>query len=269
VRFTNGVAATMVEDIRQLTNGLTPTDNITSVYSTKNYTSGTFVRNTNLWCRKYVDDLTAVSPWNSMSGRFRAGTLITPRHFVVAKHFTPLYPAGTTLRFIGTNNVVYDRTVIKVGSYIDHGIFYSDCSIGVLNEDLPAEIKPMKILPDNQTLISYFPSQVWTLPIPLLVVDQFENVQLLGAYAPAHAAWWHSLSPWGTTLIPGDSGSPVMFPIGDSLVLFSEATAPNGGPHIAYQINSINNLIAELDEEAGYQTGYTCSVIDLSSFPSY
>jgi hypothetical protein len=54
-------------------------------------------------------------------------------------------------------------------------------------------------------------------------------------------------------------------------VLLTELLFGGGGSgdYIGSYVETINAAINQLDIAAGQQTGYTCSVIDLSGFPTY
>lgn len=57
-----------------------------SIYSVQDHTNHIFTRSIDCWAADL--DLTCMSPSNSQAGNLRAGTLITPRHCILAAHFT-------------------------------------------------------------------------------------------------------------------------------------------------------------------------------------
>jgi hypothetical protein len=67
------------------------------IFSEQDHANATYVRNPNCWGQD-IEDITAISPWNSRQGRHRAGTLISPRHIIHAAHY-PLY-TNDKVRFI-------------------------------------------------------------------------------------------------------------------------------------------------------------------------
>lgn len=97
-----------------------------------------FVPNPSFWAKGI--DFSCVSPWNSGGGNLRAGTLISKRHVVFAKHF-PLWK-GLRIVFVdGEGNVC--------PCYIDgkKGIDGTDIMVASLNAEVTPNIHPAKILP--------------------------------------------------------------------------------------------------------------------------
>ena len=99
-----------------------------------------FTPNPNFWARDV--DWSCASPWNDRFGSQRAGTLISRRHIVFAKHF-PL-PPGTRLHLVDKHGIDWPCKIDKTKA-IDE----SDIMIGSLTADAPEDIHPAKILPFN------------------------------------------------------------------------------------------------------------------------
>ncbi|WAQ94057.1 hypothetical protein MAR_006528, partial [Mya arenaria] len=59
-------------------------DDQKKIFTLQDHGHKRYVRNPHCWA--YPLDLTCISPWNSNQGNRKAGTLITPRHAVWAKH---------------------------------------------------------------------------------------------------------------------------------------------------------------------------------------
>lgn len=99
-----------------------------------------FVLNTNFWLRGI--DFSCVSPWNSAGGRLRAGTAISKRHIVFAKHF----PLGkdTRILFVGEDGGVCPCYVAATRE-----VPGTDIMVGSLNAELTPNIVPAKVLPEN------------------------------------------------------------------------------------------------------------------------
>ena len=68
----------------------------------------------NLWVKVSLNNraVNVIHVFNSNHGIRKAGTLITPRHAVWARHYN--MPVNTTLRFVDKNNNVVDRTIAKL-----------------------------------------------------------------------------------------------------------------------------------------------------------
>lgn len=104
-----------------------------------------FTANTNFWARDV--DFSCASPWNSAHGRLRAGTLISKRHILFAKHY-PL-PVGTRIVFVGDNGGVCPLRLAATKS-----LAQTDIMIGLLNYEVTPNVHPAKILPaDYETYI--------------------------------------------------------------------------------------------------------------------
>lgn len=67
----------------------------------------------------------------------------------------------------------------------------------------------------------------------------------------------------------GDSGRQNFFVDGNDLILSFLHTAYNAGVNLSQQIGRINQLILDVDAQAGISTGHTVTEADLSSFPSF
>jgi hypothetical protein len=131
-------------------------------FSTADHTNAIYVRRASVWTEG--TDISCISPWNSNSAQKRAGTLITPRHFIGNVHYeiTP----GQTIRFVAMDNTVVDRVVTSnyrvPDPYFDASVvagqwpWGTDICIGTLNADVPASIKPARMFPT--TFKQYLPS---------------------------------------------------------------------------------------------------------------
>ena len=97
----------------------TPPEKAKLIFSKQDHTNKVYVRNTDCWA--YGLDLTCMSPWNSEHHERKAGTLISPRHAVWARHYN--IPVNTTLRFVDADNIVVDRRIVAT-KYV-HFIFLS------------------------------------------------------------------------------------------------------------------------------------------------
>ena len=71
------------------------------------------------------------------------------------------------------------------------------------------------------------------------------------------------------SIIVGDSGAPNCFVLGSKLVLIGLNTYPTGGNYLPNLISDINQLITDVDTQAGISTGYTVTECDLSAYPTY
>jgi hypothetical protein len=234
------------------------------IFSTANHDAGTYVRNTNCWAANL--DLTCVSPWNSAGGISYAGTAISSRHIIFARHFQ--IPTNATIRFITTDNQVVTRTMTAKQS-LSGSDATTDLTIGLLDSALPASITPAKVLPANTP--DYLPSIGRVYAIPALAIDREENAlitclyQLTGDMArfqsPSNATRVGYYEP----LISGDSGNPAFLIIDNEPVLITTWTfgGAGGGPRIHALHTEINAAMTTLGG------GQQLSVKSLSAFTDY
>ena len=250
-------------------------------------TQDPYVRNTSFFLQgTHADALTCVSPWNSTGGTRRAGTAITPRHAVCAKHYS--IPVGATLRFVASDNTVVERTVVQAANIIASNPLYpissplqNDAWLMLLDSDLPASITPCKLFPYEYE--TYLPDGTTTeggAGIPLLALDYSENgivLDYLGKNGPLISSTPSALYIEPTLpdrlafydpIIVGDSGNPVFAAIGSELWLMSTFTG-SGGPAYGGLVTELNEMITTLDTLQGDITGHTVTVGDLSSYTAY
>lgn len=247
------------------------------IFTSQNHTTDTFVRNPNVWCSDI--DLTCISPSNSNSNNRKAGTLVTPRHLAIAAHYE--YGVGTKVYFVSQDglNTVHERTVVSKVRHPSYTPYYPDITICCLNADLPATIKPCKVLPSNYA--DYLVELQRGRP-PSLSLDQEEKALVTDLFSLKTNGASFSVPNIANRLefyeqkISGDSGNPSFLILdlgnGPELVLLTLWTYGGAGsgtfitPHIA----AVNAMIATSDTQAGNGgTGYTLTTADLSAFPNY
>lgn len=253
------------------------------LYTTQNHAGAVYVRNPDCWAADI--DLTCISPWNSRGANTRAGTLITPRHIILAKHF-PL-SVGDTVRFVDSNGAAADTTVIGQAVHAT-----ADIQVCTLAADIPSVIaRPVKVLPVGweQKLPDWEPDiNSGGYGIPGLCLDQEEKalVSLLDAVSLNSGGTFQFYYPsYPSPLIPytslqadyyedkigGDSGNPAFLIVNNELVLLGCWYGGGGGngPSVAAYRDDTNALIAASDTNGGVATGYTLTPINLSGFNTY
>lgn len=261
--LTGSLAKHVVDQTTALISGKTAAD--MPIYTLQNHAGASYTRNTNCWAAPL--NLTAISPWNSRGGAYRAGTAITPRHVLLATHY-PL-AASDTIRFVAADNTVVDRTIESVYDLPQDNPYDIDVQIAKLNADLPASITPLKFLPANA--YDYLPSwHEWK--IPLLYTNQFEKMAcglstaVTNPVVDSIRVWTTTEAPYATmyaNILIGDSGSPVMLVVNGSLVLVSHWTSFGVG-------NAHHKLLTEIATAlTTLGGGHSLSTVDLSSFTDY
>lgn len=233
------------------------------IYSTQNHAAASYVRNVNCWA--YGVDLTPLSPWNSTGGAQMAGTLISPRHMLVATHYQP--STGATVRFVAADNTVVTRTITATQSLTIISGYHPDFTVCLLDSDVPGTISFCRVLPDNWE--DYLPS-LSELEIPTVGTDQEEKLLIMEmgqptAYCQMLRPATASRSTFNETVIGGDSGNPCCLLIAGKLVLLTVWThsGSGDGSFITPQRTSINAAMTSLGG------GYTLTDVDLSAYATY
>ena len=250
-----------------------------AMYSTLNHTTPAYVRNSSCWLTGI--DVSCISVWNSYGGQQRAGTLVTPRHAVLAKHFS--VPTGTTLRFVSngsgalthtdvtveasqTSSDVLDMQVVKFSAEVP----YQFCS--VISPALLDCIPSVTSSPGT----SYLPS--WIPRVPLIATSQDKDIgyKSLASLGDSWSSWYSGVSVNGSavlenyeTLRPnvrsGCSGHPTFLLIDGELALVGLYFGANGGP--AFSSQAMHDFVSAALTTLG--GGYQLTTVDLSGFPTY
>lgn len=244
-------------------------------------TQDPYVRNTSFFLQgTHAEALTCASPWNSRQAGKRAGTAITARHAVLAKHY-PLI-AGDTLRFIASDNTVITRTVVQAARIVYSGNGTgTDAWMILFDSDLPASITPCKLFPDgHETYLPAGASSAAAYSLPLLAMDFSENGIALDLIKGPVATDLSPAMRFGAPTIPhrlafydpiikGDSGNPIFAVIGSELWLLATFFGAGSGPFYGGLVTELNAMITTLDTLQGDITGHTVTVGDLSSYTAY
>ena len=185
-----------------------------------------FRPNTNFWLKGI--DFSCVSPWNSAAGRLRAGTAISKRHIVFARHF-PL-AVGSRIVFVDAEGAVCPCRVQATKS-----VGNTDIMVGSLDAELTPNIKPAKILPPD------YEKHIGDIRgLPLVTFDQNEKAFLfeLGGITTNLTYTFGGRrikdkrrDAFADKIVVGDSGNPAFLLIGDEPVL---AYCLYGGGHAGY-----------------------------------
>lgn len=193
-------------------------------------------------------DLTCASPWNDSYGRVRAGTAISRRHIVCAKHF-PL-AVGTRIAFVGETGEVSHYSVTATKAHET-----CDIMVGLLDYELTPDIHPAKVLPaDFEKWIPVGTS--W----PLLTLNQDEkaflsHMRCLRSNVAGHIRWLNkklpkqqSISSFGGGLTGGDSGNPAFLLYrGRPILLFCVLSGGAGdGPKIHEFRGDVQRMMDDL-----------------------
>lgn len=170
-----------------------------------------FPANEKFWLKDV--DFSCVSPWNDECGSLRAGTLISKRHIIFAKHF-PLWK-GCRVLFVGGEGEVCPCRV-KATKALER----CDIAIGSLDYEVTPSIHPAKILPDD------FARYVGDgKGLPIVTFTQREKAFLSECRGMTTNMVMNGLSTnavWkaiGGNIVVGDSGNPAFLLVGHQPVL--------------------------------------------------
>ncbi len=218
--------------------------------------------NGNLWnagCWVADVDLTSIA-----LGR---GTLISPRHILMATHYA-IYSGTITFKQPDGTNIT--RTLTSTT-----GSAGGDLTVGVLDSDVPAGISFARIMPSGWA--SKLPNV--RVGIPVIALNQFQKAYVMDLYNlslldPTTLGHLVSMTqPSDTTrksfysnLIAGDSGHPVFMIINGLAVLLNVwhyGGLGGSGDDLSYYISGLNSAMASLGG------GYTVTTADLSSFTNF
>lgn len=255
-------------------------------FTQQDHTNKAYVRNPEVWCSD-IDSITAISPWNSTQGQYRAGTLVSPQHLLFAAHYQ--LGVGANVRFVTTDNQLVERTVVArktLAGYSNNGdIDYSkDITIGLLNEPLSADIDGIhyvKVLPDNWAdYLGPMDSSSFDADkaLPALCLDYEEkalitDVRRFSTYVSFTRPALESRRAYYESKITGDSGNPALLLLnsvggGTELVLSNVWTFGGAGSGVSVYENKaeINQIMSELEAQNGFDHGYQLTEYDFSGF---
>lgn len=229
------------------------------IFTTQDHDSPSYTRNASCWAHG-LTGMTGISPWNSTGANKRAGTAITPRHIVFAKHYQ--IGTGATVRFVAADNTVVTRTMTAKES-----ITGTDLTIGLLDSDLPASIEPVKMLPASYedrlpTGLAYVPTLCLDQEEKALVTDGGSTGEMTVFSVPTDADRLTFYEP----KISGDSGNPAFLVIGGELALISTwwYGGAGSGPFVPQWRTEIEAAITSLGAN-----GHSLTDIDLSGYTNF
>lgn len=279
-----------------------------SIYEPQN---NTFVRNEALWTNPL--DVSCMVAWNSYGyggegGGARAGIAITPRHVVMVSHF--YMPVGTVLKFVTMNNVVVERTITHLrfppGAY-DTILAYlnADLPAGVV----PAKILPTNwlskmsvpglgpiVLQGGEPIFARTEINDYPYPLPVIYSDQWRRLKINdlsrmnnhnNRTEVAASAIWSSVemraAPGPLSAqrklfytgegVSGDSGSPVVMVVNDTVVLLCCMTGGRGGELVSDLGRNVETLAQACSAlTAASSSGapdYQPVEVELSGFAAY
>lgn len=240
------------------------------VYSIQNPWTPQFTRNPTCWLNG-VSNISCFSPAQLSGAAWyaRSGNLISPRHFTLAKHFIfTILSGGTELRFVDDNNNVVTRKATKI---ITDPL--SDIAVGILDADVPNNIKFAKVLPPHHKL--YFQQE--DVIRYAVFLDSQEKASIgINTYLPSRRPRVSgqnnviyvqnpnfiaipslkdrihpSIYNFYESPVAPDSGNPMFLIIDNELVMIGHWTTSISGPAYTGYFDIINSMMTELG--GGYQ----------------
>jgi hypothetical protein len=221
------------------------------------------VWSTNFWLRGVRGlSATTIGLSNGMGGQ-GLFTMVSPRHYLCASH---MHPEGYLAAFLDTNNVICWRKTLQ---RLD---LANDTSVGILNEDLPASVGYLPVLPTNFS--QYLPGSDAS---PVQGIGMNQDLRVFGEpmtfQNPAFVLWNNAASAplglplnWNVAIRGGDSSDPAMLLISNQLVLASHNYFAGGGPNYAAQSAAINQGMHYLSTNNHAATDYQLTPVSLTNW---
>ncbi|MGB0419205.1 MAG: hypothetical protein ACPGF8_06420, partial [Opitutales bacterium] len=196
---------------------------------------------------------------------------------------------GASVRFVTKDNQLVERTVIArktLAGYSSNGSrnYSKDITIGLLNEPLHADIDGIhfvKVLPDDwanylgpMNYSSFDPDEA----MPALCLDYEEkalitDVRHFSTYVNFTTPALEPRRAYYESKIVGDSGNPALLLLnsqggGAELVLLNVWTFGGAGSGASVYENKaeINQIMADLETQKGFNHGYQLTEYDFSGF---
>jgi hypothetical protein len=300
VGFSEGTVSRYLEDQVKAVIAADPTKRQVNYFSSINLPAGTYVRNTDCWARNLDLSSLSVGTSHGFDNNYtlqRPGTLITPRHVLVANHYPPysiryqnrsdflrfLTPEGVlrTVRVSGASGRSGDMLVLtlsadvvgcnpaKVGAnwLYQNGptfdeTYYSGLAINV------DKLRQVGIVPRGR--ITGFCSGS---PAPGSGFSQYNGVPITNALYVNGNYFYSNITDYDYVMEnidlaigigSGSSGSPQYLLVNGQMVVTHCWLTGSSGPCSWAGDGSnlvINKMILEADADAGISTGYTATQI--------
>jgi len=204
-----------------------------------------FPANPDFWLKDL--DFSCASPWSDQYGNLRAGTAISRRHVISAKHF-PL-AAGTRIAFVGVNGDVSHYSIKATKALAE-----PDIMIGLLDYELTPDVHPAKVLPPNyEKWLTHH--TYW----PVVTLNQHERTVLTELVCISNApprtmilingrVSREEQKKFSGCVVLGDSGSPAfMLYKGKPILLYCiMASGPGFGPMIHENRQEVQRAMDDL-----------------------
>jgi hypothetical protein len=289
---TGSLGRHIYDQIREYANESTSPPNHYPLYSTFNYSSNVYAKNTGHWASDL--DFSGLIVNKIGSGGVTNVSAITPYHAIGVSHYSP--EIGDVVYFCDSNNQTVSRTVS--GRVFIPNI---DCSVVRFSEALPNTVKKYKTLPSN--FLNYFPvnKNFYSVSgvalsrrgtsMPIIVCSHYRWDSEWPLERPNRYAYIYQTTSFNTgvfqetiAFVPawsfpnnfpnyngepsgirgGDSGSPCFFVINNDLVLVHCHSSGGGGAMHPSFLGSIQSAIDALGP-----SGQTYETINLSGFTDF
>jgi hypothetical protein len=237
-----------------------------------------FVPNPNFWL-SFAPQRTAsvVAQGNPLPNNLGiGGSAVSPRHVINCGHAP--FTLGTMLAFVDINGTAVIRQVVaSTNTTVPPQFTNGDINVALLNSDLPATVFPYPVMPTNY--LAYLPCLTNNNGSTALVQILGENQQkqffpkIWQDDSPSVLAVSSSL--WlGTALniniVVGDSGHPIMMPVGTNLVLFGHwSTTMLSEANYGDYYNRINSMMHFLSTNNNLFSDYQLTPADFSAFRTF
>ena len=257
-----------------------PAGSYLPIFSTEDFTGNGSVYNTSCWaasldftgCAWYGVD----SGDNSISNSKETGTLISPRHSLVAHHAN--HVVGDKITWVAADGTRYRRTILGASDAIGGGtnhdvqvIYYGKPGLDgddvAAEHELPDSLANYRVLPaDYEDDVPEFPkySVTSTNVSPIIVLDQERQALVRDWYAVLdfldgnfymrdRNASVGNRASYTETIVSGDSSFPLFVLMHGELVLLAARLDAQTGPFVPVYIDEINAAMTALHGDNTYQ----------------
>jgi hypothetical protein len=298
--FSEGTVSRHLEDQVKAVVAVDPTKRQLNYFSSINLPAGTYVRNTQCWARNLDLSSLSVGTSHGFDNNYtlqRPGTLITPRHVLVASHYPPysmryqsrsdylrfLTPEGflRTVRVSGASGKFIDMMVLTLSEDVE-GCTPAKVGANWLYQEGPtfneAYYSGLAINVDKSRLIGFVPRGRTSgfcsgSPSPGSQFSQYGGVNIANTVNVSANIGGSNITEYAYVMDNidlvvgvggGSSGSPQFLLVDNQMVVSHCWLTSQSGPCSWMGDGAnlvINQMILEADADAGVSTGYTVTQV--------
>lgn len=224
-------------------------------FSTQNHASSIYVPNEDCWAADL--DFTCNIWWNNQTGTKFGGCLISPRHFLGARHAK--LSVGRTVRFVKTDGTPVD---ILIEDTENVAASIPDMYVGLLAEEIPSGIRFAEVPPED--FADYIHGVENGIPCVLMNQQNRATIADLKYDLQASFDYPHDATrfSFNQNMVSGDSSRAAYIPYSTAPLLATAIVSGNAGYGYGTwsYIDEINSAMTSLGG------GYQLTEADLSAY---